>query len=158
MDLAKTMTKEWETPERQQMLLREPQLKKLAHIPLLTLFYLTFQRRFSATPVTPLELSAYLGMDVVLAEGLLASSAKKGWVKVFKEGMPAYTLVKDLEQISVHDLVEWIGEIQEMMKIAEVPATASSVESQEKYRKIYSELASEMLQLFGEEAVNKIPL
>lgn len=157
MDLVKNFTKEWESPERQQMLTREPQLKKLAHIPLLTLFYLTFQKRFSATPVTPLELSAYLGLDVVVGEGVLASMEKKAWVKVFKEGMPAYTLVKDLEQITVHDLVEWIAEIEEMVKTSE-SAAASSQESQEKYRKIYSELASEMLQLFGEEAVNKIPL
>jgi hypothetical protein len=31
-------------------------------------------------------------------------------------------------------------------------------ESNQKYRKIYSELASEILQLFGEDSANQLPL
>jgi DNA-binding IscR family transcriptional regulator len=159
MDLVKSTISNKVNPEKGKDWLTEPQLKKLAHLPLLTCFYLLFQKRFSATPVTPLELSAYLGLDVAVTEGLLASMEKKGWLTVFKEGLPAYSLAKDLDQITAADLIELVGRIQELVKQAgSQPDVSISAENAEKYRKIYSDLASEMLQLFGEQPVNKLPV
>ncbi len=162
MDLAKSFSQITLNPEARdtgQFWLTEPQLKRLAHIPLLTLFYLYFQKRVSSTPVTALELAAYLGVDVRLSEAVLLHLEQRGTVKLFKEGIPAYSLKKELEQVSLKDLLEIVGVIQQWVKKGgQEVAGPSAEESQEKYRKIYSELASEMLQLFGEEAVNKMPL
>jgi hypothetical protein len=52
-----------------------------------------------------------------------------------------------------------VGRIQELVKQAgSQPDVSISAENAEKYRKIYSDLASEMLQLFGEQPVNKLPV
>ena len=162
MDLAKNLIPKVALPEQPdtgELTLTEPELKKLAHLPLLTFFYLLFQKRFSSTPVTALELSAYLGVDLQLGEVLMASLEKKGIIRVFKEGIPAYSLMKDVDQVNVKDLIEMVGDAHLWVKKnGELKNAINPDESQEKYRKIYSDLAREMLQLFGEEAVNKLPL
>jgi DNA-binding IscR family transcriptional regulator len=139
--------------------LTEPQFKQLAHLPLLTVFYLFFQRQFSATPVTALELAAYLGIDVKIAEGALSFLDQVGIVRAFKNDLPAYSLGKELDQISVKDLVSLLAEFHELLKKEGGEPKALELEaSNEKYRKIYSELASEILQLFGQESANQLPL
>ncbi len=162
MDLAKNFIPKSPLPESSdtgELTLTEPELKKLAHLPLLTFFYLLFQKRFSSTPVTALELAAYLGVDVQLGEVLMSHLEKKGIVRVFKEGIAAYSLMKDVDQVNVKDLIEMVGDVHLWVKKnGELKSAAMPEESSEKYRKIYSDLAREMLQLFGEEAVNKLPL
>jgi len=146
-------------PEQNPWVLTEPELKRLAHLPLLSLFYLIFQRQFSATPVTALELAAYLSVEVKVAECILEYLLKKGIVRSFKNDMPAYSIGKTPEQIPVSELFGMLGDIQEILKVQKNPMTEGPVDdSDQKYRKLYSELASEILQLFGEESANKLPL
>lgn len=137
----------------------EPDVKNLAHLPLLTIFYLSLQRQVSSTPVTALELAAYLGLEVKVVEGLLEYLEKKGLVRAFKEDIPAYSLGKELNEISAKDFMEILGEFHELLKQEGLkPKILQTNESNEKYRKIYSELASEILQLFGEESANQLPV
>jgi len=137
----------------------EGEVKRLAHLPLLTLFYLSLQKQVSSTPVTALELAAYLGLDVRVAEGLLEFLDKRGMVRAFREDIPAYSLNLELNEITVKDMMEMLGEFQQQIKLAGGDVKVSDVrESNEKYRKIYSDLASEILTLFGEESANQLPV
>jgi len=139
--------------------LTEPDVKNLAHLPLLTVFYLSMQKQVSSTPVTALELAAYLGLEVRVAEGLFEYLEKRGWVRAFKEDIPAYSLGRELNEITAKDLMEILGEFHEVLKREGLkPKILKTTESNEKYRKIYSELASEIIQLFGEEAANEMPV
>jgi len=146
--------------EQQQnpLALTEPQLKRIAHWPLLTLFYLLFQKQFSTTPVTALELAAYLGVEVKISEGILEFLLKKGIVRSFKNDMPAYSIGKNLEQIPVSDLFAMLGEIQTFLKEQNPGEGLENADQDQKYRRLYSELASEILQLFGKESANKLPV
>ncbi len=139
--------------------LAEPEMRKLAHLPLLTVFYLGLQRQISSTPVTALELAAYLGLEVRVVEGLLAFLQKRGWVCSFSQELPAYSLTRDFDQLTVKDLLEMVAEIQRQLKNAGVRAQGLEARSDdERYRKLYSDLASEILQLFGRDAVNQMPV
>lgn len=139
--------------------LTEEEFKDLAHLPLWILFYLTLQKQVSSTPVTALELAAYLGIEVKVAEGLLSSLAEQGIVRAFRDDLPAYSLAHDLSEISAKQMMEMVAEIRNQFKEfkQDIPRH-SSLKSNEKYRKIYSELASEILQLFGEESANQLPV
>lgn len=140
-------------------ILTEPQFKKLAHLPLLTVFYFSLQRELSSTPVTALELAAYLDLDLKVTEALLAYLEKKGVVRSFRENIPAYCLNQELKEITAHDLIEMLGEYHHVLESSGVePSHSERVASDGKYRKIYSDLASEMLQLFGEESANDLPV
>ncbi len=159
MNLADNSIKASAGKEQSQAVVTEPQLRKLAHLPLLTLFYLLFQRQFSSTPVTALELAAYLGLELKVVEGILYYLKKKEIVRPFKEDLAAYCLKKELDQISVKDMIEMVGEIQELLQRQGLEFSSSeNPDSNEKYRKIYSDIASEMLQLFGTESMNKMPV
>lgn len=137
----------------------EPEVKKLAHLPLLTVFYLSLQKRVSATPVTALEMAAYLSMDVKVVEEILSFLNRKGIVRAFRKDIPAYSLVKEFHEITAKDLIELLGEYQLLLKQSGQEISGSDMEaSEKKYRKIYSELASEILQLFGRESLNDLPL
>ncbi len=139
--------------------LTEPQFKQLAHLPLLTLFYLFFQRQFSTTPVTALELAAYLGIEVRVAEEVLQFLHHEGVVRIFKEGLAAYSLGKELDELTVKDLVVLLAKFHEVITKQGITLKPFEIkESNEKYRKIYAELASEILQLFGEASANQLPL
>lgn len=139
--------------------LRGLHLNQMAHLPLLTLFYLTLQRQVTFTPVTALELSAYLGIEVTVAEGILAFLETRGVVRVFKEGIPAYIIVKDLDAISTKDLIVLLGEFHRLLQEAGRDKAPEELQkSHDKYRKLYSDLASEMLTLFGQESANLLPL
>ncbi len=139
--------------------LAEPEMRKLAHLPLLTVFYLGLQRQISSTPVTALELAAYLGLEVRVVEGLLAFLQKRGWVCSFSQELPAYSLTRDFDQLTVKDLLEMVAEIQRQLKNVGVRAQGLEARSDdERYRKLYSDLASEILQLFGRDAVNQMPV
>lgn len=135
----------------------QAQGKRLAHLPLLTLVYLQGQRSIVATPVTALELAAYLGVEVSVAEGVLGLLASQGIVRLFKEDMAAYCLNRELHEISVFELLPLLLKFQELIPATGL-AAAVSAEADEKYRRLYSELASEMLQLFGQQSVNQLPI
>ena len=135
----------------------QAQCKRLAHLPLLTLVYLQGQRSMVATPVTALELAAYLGVEVGVAETVLEMLASQGIVRLFKEDMAAYCLNRELHEISVFELLPLLLKFQELIPASGSAATASA-EADEKYRRLYSELASEMLQLFGQQSVNQLPI
>ena len=142
-----------------QTLLTEPYVKRLAHLPFLTLFYLYFQRQVVATPVTALELAAYLEVEVKVAEGILAYLEGKGIVRQFKADLPAYTITRDLAEISVMELVALLHHCKQLGADAGAPPSDQEAqESSDKYRRLYSELASEILQLFGQQSVNQIPI
>jgi DNA-binding IscR family transcriptional regulator len=137
----------------------EREVKKLAHLPLLTIFYLSLQRRVSATPVTALEMAAYLGMDVKVVEEILSFLERRGTVRAFRKDMPAYSLVKEFHEITAKDLIELLGEYQLLLKQSGAEVSGNEMgASEKKYRKIYSDLASEILQLFGEESINDLPV
>jgi DNA-binding IscR family transcriptional regulator len=137
----------------------EPEVKKLAHLPLLTIFYLSLQKRVSATPVTALEMAAYLGLDVKVVEQILSFLDGRGLVRAFRKDMPAYSLVKEFHEITAKDLIELLGEYQLLLKQSGQEITSTDADaSEKKYRKIYSDLASEILQLFGQESINQLPL
>lgn len=141
------------------IILTEPQFKELAHLPLLTLFYFSLQRKFSIAPVTALELAAYLGVEVKAAENVLEYLEKKEIVRTFKHEIPAYSLSKSLDQINVSEMVALLAKFHEVLKgKTKNQSEPTESESGEKYRKLYSELASEILQLFGERAANQLPL
>lgn len=145
--------------EKEEKIVTEAELKALAHLPMLTVFYLSLQRQVSSTPVTPLELSAYLGVEVKVAEGLLKFLHGRGIIHPFRQGMPAYTLSQDLNAISAKDMMEMLGEFRDLTKSQGGELSVDDQkESNQKYRKIYSELASEILQLFGEDSANQLPL
>ncbi|KAB2838862.1 Rrf2 family transcriptional regulator [bacterium] len=135
----------------------QTQGKRLAHLPLLTLVYLQGQRSTVATPVTALELAAYLGVEVGVAEQVLEFLASHGVVRLFKEDMAAYCLNRELHEISVFELLPLLLKFQELIPATGAAAEASA-EADEKYRRLYSELASEMLQLFGQQSVNQLPI
>lgn len=159
MNLEKNTTPAQLSQEAPAIILTEPQFKELAHLPLLTLFYFSLQRKFSIAPVTALELAAYLGIEVKTAESVLEYLEKKDIVRAFKNEIPAYSLAKNLEQINAGELVALLGKFHELMKERKDPTSeVTASESGEKYRKIYSDLASEILQLFGERAANQLPL
>ncbi|MCB1213873.1 MAG: hypothetical protein KDK66_00205 [Deltaproteobacteria bacterium] len=139
-------------------LLTEPEIRKLAHLPMLTVFYLSLQKQLSATPVTALELSAYLGVEVEITEGILSFLESRGIVRAFKKDMPAYLLTQDLSEINANDLMGLLGEFHEQFKLRGLDSEDSVQESNTKYRKIYSELASEILKLFGQESANQLPV
>jgi DNA-binding IscR family transcriptional regulator len=137
----------------------EPEVKKLAHFPLLTVFYLSLQKRVSATPVTALEMAAYLGLDVRVVEQILSFLDRRGIVRAFRKDIPAYSLAKEFHEITAKDLIELLGEYQWLLKQNGSEISDPEMEaSEKKYRKIYSELASEILQLFGEESINHLPV
>ncbi len=139
--------------------LAEPEMRKLAHLPLLTVFYLGLQRQISSTPVTALELAAYLGLEVRVVEGLLNFLQHRGWVCSFSQELPAYSLTRDFEQFTVKELLEMVGEIQRQLKKMGAKTQEGERQSDdERYRKLYSDLASEILQLFGRDAVNQMPV
>lgn len=139
--------------------LTEEEFKGLAHLPLWILFYLTLQKQVSSTPVTALELAAYLGIEVQVAEGLLSYMASMGLVRAFRDDLPAYSLAQDLGDISAKQMMEMVAELRNLFKqYDQVPPRTTARGSNEKYRKIYSELASEILQLFGEESANELPV
>ncbi|HKY62845.1 MAG TPA: hypothetical protein VJR29_05435 [bacterium] len=134
-------------------------LKRLAHLPFLTLFYLHFQHNLVTTPVTALELAAYLGVDVKVSEGILEYLKETGVVREFKRDLPAYTLQKELHELKVIELLPLLSRFAELCQAIDPAATAAQVaEADEKYRRIYSELASEILQLFGKQPVNELPI
>lgn len=141
------------------VLLNEPRIKTVAHLPLLAIFYLSMQRQVSATPVTALELSAYLGVEVSIMEEMLKKLEQRGMVQAFKEGIPAYVLTRELEEVNAKELLAMVLELDDLYEKSGTPRTSVSTrESNEKYRRIYSELASEILQLFGEDSANQLPL
>jgi hypothetical protein len=73
--------------------------------------------------------------------------------------MPAYSLVKEFHEITAKDLIELLGEYQLLLKQSGKEISGQEMEaSEKKYRKIYSDLASEILQLFGEESINNLPV
>ncbi|HKX13398.1 MAG TPA: hypothetical protein VJP40_09610 [bacterium] len=134
-------------------------LKRLAHLPFLTLFYLHFQRNLVTTPVTALEMAAYLGVDVKVSEGILTYLKEAGVVREFKQDLPAYTLQKELHELKVLELLPLLSRFAELCQEVDPTASAAQVaEADEKYRRIYSELASEILQLFGKQPVNELPI
>lgn len=139
-------------------LLTEPEIRHLAHLPMLTIFYLSLQKQLSSTPVTALELSAYLGVAVEVTESVLVFLEKRGILRRFKKGMPAYLLAQDLSEINVNDLMGLLAEFHEQLKSRDLSPKAPKQESNARYREIYSELASEILQLFGEESANQLPV
>lgn len=141
-----------------ELILTEPEVKKMAHLPFLTFFYLFFQKKLSATPVTALELAAYLGIEIHTSEKILSFLEKGGFVKVFKEDMEAYLLAKDLDEINLQDLVHLLGEFHKLTKKQEQRSTSLVDSSSEKYRKLYSELAGELLQIFSQETANRLPV
>jgi Predicted transcriptional regulator len=153
------MDLEKQAPAKSNAILTEAEMRELAHLPVLLLFYLLFQKQFSATPVTALELAAYLGLDVKVSEGLMDYLQQQGIVRAFKDDMPAYSLGRELDQITMKDLIALLGEIHRLMKKsgAKVKPVELSA-SNEKYRKLYSDLASEILQLFGEQSANQLPI
>jgi DNA-binding IscR family transcriptional regulator len=136
----------------------EPEVKKLAHLPLLTIFYLSLQKRVSATPVTALEVAAYLGLDVRVVEEIFTFLERRAIVGAFRKDIPAYSLAKELHEITAKDLIELLGEYQLLLKQKGQEISGSDLEAEKKYRKIYSELASEILQLFGTESINQLPV
>jgi DNA-binding IscR family transcriptional regulator len=139
--------------------LADPGLKSLTHLPFLTLFYLHFQRNLVMTPVTALELAAYLGVDVKVSEGVLVYLKDQGIVREFKRDLPAYTLQKDLHELTVLELLPLLSRFSELLQGPDAVSTHIQVaETDERYRKIYSELASEILQLFGKQPVNELPI
>ena len=134
-------------------------LKRLAHLPFLTLFYLHFQRNLVTTPVTALELAAYLGVDVKVSEGILTYLNEAGIVREFKQDLPAYTLQKDLDELRVLEMLPLLSRFFELLQSLDPLSSGAQVaEADEKYRRIYSELASEILQLFGKQPVNELPI
>jgi len=134
-------------------------LKRLAHLPFLTLFYLHFQRNLVTTPVTALELAAYLGVDVKVSEGILTYLKEAGIVREFKQDLPAYTLQKDLDELRVLEMLPLLSRFFELLQSLDPLSSGAQVaEADEKYRRIYSELASEILQLFGKQPVNELPI
>lgn len=139
-------------------LLSEPEIRKLAHLPMLTIFYLSLQRQLSSTPVTALELSAYLGVDVEITEGILSFLEGRGIVRTFKKDMPAYLLAQDLSEINANDLMGLLAEFHDRLKLKGLNYEAPDRDSNAKYREIYSQLASEILQLFGQESANQLPV
>lgn len=130
--------------------------RRLAHLPFLTLVYLQGQRSLVSTPVTALELAAYLGVEVAVAEGVLVLLADQGIVRLFKEDMPAYCLNREIHEITVFELLPLLMKFQEL--IPETGAAGESLGADDKYRRLYSELASEILQLFGKQPVNQLPI
>lgn len=145
--------------EKRTAILTEPQFKRLAHLPLLTIFYLSLQRELSSTPVTALELAAYLDLEVKVTEDLLNYLEKKGVVRSFRKDIPAYCLSQDLREISAHDLIEMLAEYHHVLeKSGGEVSIGERIALDGKYRKIYSDLASEILQLFGEESANELPV
>ncbi len=140
-------------------ILTEEEFKNLAHMPLLILFYLTLQKQVSATPVTALELAAYLGIEVQVAEGLLSFLEAEGMVRAFRDDLPAYSLAQELSDISAKQMMEMVAELRNLFKqYDQSPPIFKARGGNEKYRKIYSELASEILQLFGEDSANDLPV
>lgn len=138
-------------------LIAQPQARRLIHLPLLTLAYLQGQRTMAATPVAAPELAAFLGIEIPVAEGILVFLESQGILRHFKENLAAYCLNRELHQISVFELLPLLLKFQEL--IPEVGAAAElSAEADEKYRRLYSELASEMLQLVGQQPVNQLPI
>ncbi len=147
------------THETANNFMADPATRRLAQMPLLTLFYLYFQRQLVATPVTALELAAYLGIEVRAAEGVLAYLEGQGILRQFKQDLPAYCLTKELSEISVMALLPLLAKFQELVPLGASQEIAENVtEADEKYRKLYSELASEILQLFGQQPVNHLPI
>jgi len=140
-----------------QNFMQDAAFRRLAQLPLLTLFYLYFQRQIVATPVTPLELAAYLGIDVRATEGVLTFLESQGILRRFKQDLPAYCLSKDLSEISVLELLPILTKFQELVPVNIGPVGATP-EADEKYRRVYSELASELLQLAQEIPVNQLPI
>lgn len=148
-----------EVLDKSNMVLTEAELRQLAHVPVLLLFYLLFQKQFSSTPVTALELAAYLGLDVKVTEGMLDYLQKQGMLRAFKDDMPAYSLGRELDRITMKDLIALLGEVHRLMKSTGTTLQPRELEgSDEKYRKLYSDLASEILQLFGEQSANQLPI
>lgn len=145
--------------EMAKAVLADAGLKRLAHLPFLTLFYLHFQRNLVTTPVTALELAAYLGVDVKVSEGILGYLKDEGIVREFKQDLPAYTLQKDLHELNVLELLPLLSRFSELFQqVTPESGAAQMAEADEKYRRIYSELASEILQLFGKQPVNELPI
>jgi DNA-binding IscR family transcriptional regulator len=146
-------------PLTDEKIITEPQLRKLAPLPVLMIFYLSIQRQVSSTPVTPLEMAAYLDVDVRVVEAIFEYLEKHKLVRAFRQDLPAYSLAKELDEISVKDLLEILGEFHTRFKQEGMQYKPAVGKDQDKrYRKIYSELASEILQLFGEESANQLPL
>jgi len=137
-------------------ILTESKLREVAHLPLLTMIYLKLQRQASATPVTALELAAYLGVEVKVAEDILSFLEKRGIVHAFREDLPAYSLNKKMGQITGEDFLALLVDFFQLVKNGQ--KFSDSVPSDDKYRKLYSKLASEILLLFGQESVNQLPV
>ncbi len=145
--------------ETAQNFMQDPAFRRLAQLPLLTLFYLYFQRQIVSTPVTPLELAAYLGTDVRAIEGVLSFPEGVGILRRFKQDLPAYCLHKDLSEISVLELLPVLAKFQELIPAEGASvAPAGTAEADDRYRRVYSELASELLQLAQQAPVNQLPI
>lgn len=145
------------TEELAKSFMTDPQVKGLAHLPFLTLSYLHFQRHLVATPVTALELAAYLGVELRVAENVLSYLEGQGIVRQFNAALPAYFLNRELSEINVAELLPMLAKFQDFTPATGVAAQGTT-QADEKYRRLYSELASEILQLFGQQSVNELPI
>lgn len=132
----------------------------VAHLPFLTILYLHLHKSTVGTPLTALEMSLYLNTDIHVVEKVFELLEEKHIVRPLKQGLPAYVLNRSLKDINFEDLLELMHCYQ---KHGEFFSNKSLNHAQQelqsnKYRQIYSDLASELLHLFGVQTANDLPI